>query len=166
MGTSNARTQTMKFSLVFISCLVAVSHAGQCSKYVSSVSTSGISTCDSDSEMPYPFAMHFHPTFDSDSGKSAYQLQEAFMQYFGVGDCDVAGENTLFPEDKDDQNICFMSTVVASGKCSTSGKGSETTFPECQYGIFVPSQLIFNTSLQASTADYTYTKKGSTQTYS
>lgn len=88
------------------------------------------------------------------------------MQYFGVGDCDVAGENTLFPEDKDDQNICFMSTVVASGKCSTSGKGSETTFPECQYGIFVPSQLIFNTSLQASTADYTYTKKGSTQTYS
>jgi len=65
--------------------------------------------------------------------------------------------------------MCFMATMAASGSCSTSDKGSETTFPECQYGIYVPTDKIFDSSLNednGSTADYTYTKGGHTQTYS
>jgi len=150
-----------------IALIARESEATACSSYVSSVSTYGLDTCDDSYNMPYAFAMHFHPTYDSDSAYAAYQLQEAFKQYFGVEDCNEAEESTLYSTDSTDNTVaCFMATAPASGKCSTSDKSDETTFPECQYGIYVPTEKLFDSSLQASTASYTYTKGGNSRTYS
>merc|ERR1719247_2862825 len=111
--------------------------------------------------------MHFHPTYDSDSGIAAYQLQEAFTQYFGISDCNEAEESTLYSTDSTDNNMCFMSTAKASGSCDTSDKGDETTFPECQYGIYVPTEKLFDPADQTSSVTYSYTlrRRASTKSY-
>lgn len=118
---------------------------GDCAAFTSTRSPNGLENCDEDLNMPYAYAYHLHPTYDSESKNSAQELQDAFIANFNVQECEHVDESTTYSTK---ERLCLLSTVKGCNKePPLAPEDVEAIFPLCQFGIYVRGGAMFDTTM-------------------